>query len=310
MQSINISELPKVDRSRDPYFITPEEWQQMILRAAASRSRVTAGPTDESSLRHPWKTYVEWDNEKEQWMVRVSRGSIRGLVIDREPFPITAWDTVVSDKLTFNVESNDTLAMRPTVEASEPDTALGELKERYFVWRGPDDERDADEVRGLKRVFIYLSVMRPQVNLEAFEDAELPKFFYPDYDENPPTVGWRVKPPTAPADQDIIQALYEPFDRCLLATVWMLGPLGELSAEKVDNSWTPLVQQETWWNLDYVPHPKPLKVAPFRLRALAISPYGLSTIQSLVDDLNQRYAESELRLFLATLHNHGQFFSV
>ena len=308
--------LPEIDRQREPFFITPEEWYQFVLRAAFNRPQVSTSAAGGTSISHPWKVKVLWDLKEKKWALRFRSGSVRGLLVEqKEDMFISKWETIVeagaSSKLPLAsamafldipTEVEESVKKQNSFPGLDRET-MDELVERYFVWK---EGEDATETRSLVMVKVYLFLLRPQVNLLAFENDQLPSFIYPDYEETPPFISIRQN---MPPDLDGMQSLLDPFDWCLLANVFMLGPIGEPLSE-VNESWTPIVQQKTWWNLDYAVNPHVAKIAPYRITN-PLSGYGFNNVQNLINDLNARYAQAELHLFLDGLkNNRGRFFTI
>jgi hypothetical protein len=77
------------------------------------------------------------------------------------------------------------------------------------------------------------------------------------------------------------------YDTLPLATIWMLGPAGELYADEVDESWQPIVEYHTFYNLDHTLNVEIKNLPPLRQLNPAAGLLTGFAVQAAVEIINE-----------------------
>jgi len=109
----------------------------------------------------------------------------------------------------------------------------------------------------------------------------------------------------------VIDALVEaqdPFDIRHIATIWLLGPPGDLTSQEVDETWLPLMDYSTMWNLDYVVNAEIDELEPQVITNPAGFLTGGAAAQPIIDSLNEQ--DAQIRNLLSQANVNGDFWTV
>ena len=83
------------------------------------------------------------------------------------------------------------------------------------------------------------------------------------------------------------------YDTRPIATIWMLGPVGELDAAEVNEQWTPVVQYHTFYNLDHTVQIDVNKIPPLRQLNPAAGLLSGVAVQAAVEIVNETNRQAE-----------------
>lgn len=98
------------------------------------------------------------------------------------------------------------------------------------------------------------------------------------------------------------------YDTCPIATIWMLGPVGELDAEEVTEQWTPVIQYHTFYNLDHMVQIDENTLPPFRQYNPAAGLLSGIVVQAAVEIVNEVNRQAEQAYQNTTIK--GKFWTV
>jgi hypothetical protein len=98
------------------------------------------------------------------------------------------------------------------------------------------------------------------------------------------------------------------YDTLPIATVWMLGPMGELELDEVNESWSPVVQYHTFYNVDHTVEIDINKIPPYRQLNPAAGLLSGIVVQAAVEIVNElnRVAEQAFQ----SISIKGKFWTV
>lgn len=184
------------------------------------------------------------------------------------------------------------------------------------------DDQDPQVARQLHYFEIVLVQPRPVVEPVITDDPSLGndvlniQVRYADPDEEPPFIRFYS---TLPQELlggfggqlsalDAVAAAVSGEDLKHVATVWMLGPPGDMESKYPDSTWTPIVQHHLHWNLDYTVNAQIENLPPLRFMNPAAALIGGDAAQPLVDALNQE--QSQIEQLMATVKIEGDFWSI
>jgi len=151
--------------------------------------------------------------------------------------------------------------------------------------------------RQLRCLEILLYQPRPRVELAITGDRDQFGDFavearYADPDEEPPRIvlSSRLPQEMVGAVRTTVDAAMRgeetfPYDICHLATVWLLGPSGDLTSFYPDNRWQALMEYHVHWNLDYTVNAEVYTIPPLYLTNPASPLTGGEVAQYIVDIL-------------------------
>lgn len=179
--------------------------------------------------------------------------------------------------------------------------------------------QDKGTARLLKSLEVYVEVPRPRIGLleaQTGEDFRVLETFidYATVRSFKPRLQIKATKPVEMEAQNsftVAQALGaedDGIDACHIATIWLVGPEGDLSAKAVTNEWLPVVQHTTFYNLDYTVNTEVNTLPPLRqANPAAPLPSGVFA-QPFVDSINAANREAEQAYANASVN--GKFWTI
>jgi len=148
--------------------------------------------------------------------------------------------------------------------------------------------------RQLRSVEIVLNQPRPVVNFVEADGALVPSVDYPDPKKKPPFLRLQPKPPVTSTDVVSTAIIQTSLNQELhIATVWLIGPPGDLGTVEPGEDWEFVSQNWVWWNLDYSVHVKATEVSLEPVVNPALGLTGSENAQVIVDGLNAQARAAE-----------------
>lgn len=93
--------------------------------------------------------------------------------------------------------------------------------------------------------------------------------------------------------KDALDGVDPGYDTIPIATIWMLGPVGDLEASEVNEEWQPVVQYHTFYNLDHSVEIDIDKIPPYRVLNPAAGLLSGVVVQAAVEIMNEVNRQAE-----------------
>lgn len=93
--------------------------------------------------------------------------------------------------------------------------------------------------------------------------------------------------------KDALDGVDPGYDTIPIATIWMLGPVGDLEASEVNELWQPVVQYHTFYNLDHSVEIDINKIPPYRQINPAAGLLSGVVVQAAVEIMNEVNRQAE-----------------
>jgi hypothetical protein len=317
-----------------------DAWNKLVDRRRKNRI-ISITSLNGSAWQHPWTVSPIWDSASQQWRASIKPGFVNGLAatvnmpddagevpLTHQPqIPLSSWRSIGPDAAPDGFDASGDGA-RFTFEAVP----------RYFTALGVGAAPQiggtdsiiksisgtlSDQVRLLRAMDIMLYQDRPatastfqqsngtdstifQFGVDTITGPNARKRAYirllSKYTPPPP-----VTDPLARLMGDWSDPTR---DELLLATVWMVSPLGAEYYQTPDVSWTPYLQHRVFWNLNHAAKrlPPPLKSENLSLNtglALGTGDRVNEFLLSLVNDANSALAQ-----FIGRNTIEGRFWTI
>ena len=180
-------------------------------------------------------------------------------------------------------------------------------------------EQDLDSASLLYSVELYLKMPRPTVApVQSVSEAGIEyidlQIEYARPTDDPPYLDILTSPPLeteAVMNTTVAMALGGGdvgYDMKHIATIWLVGPPGELYEDKVTADWTPVIQYHTFYSLDYTVEASLRRVPPLRQRNPAAGLLSGVAVQALVEIINEYNRQVEAIYQQVTIN--GRFWTV
>jgi hypothetical protein len=229
----------------------------------------------EDQLIHPWMTTARWDLKKNRWMISVRPGFVNGIdatvpIVDSKNGAV---DVPLMDAPEFPV---DRFAYRTTpIQQDGPIPAffkeLGASVDRSILvdsMGNISSGENSPNRRCLQSVDIYLSVSRAAINGTTYYTASASQTLQVTYTPKInnaallrfgtrprilQTAVWKSQAQMTPLERFYSNSEDIPADELLVATVYLLSPVGVAEGTEADGTWTPFVQHSLFYNLNHAP---------------------------------------------------------
>lgn len=315
--------------------ISAAEWNAMLRDIQRTRVLHTMALPASVPMAHSWHTRVSWDAAEKQWQAIVRPGFVNGIdptarvpgddgeLVDRSltdaPFiPLAAgWRRIGADAApeasTVAPDGSVTLSFEPV-----PDFFLARgVQAKQITTISADDPQvlaaltPGETTRRLRAQDIVLHRERPGL---ASDQEGRPVLVVPPGARRDPYVRVTRRFEVAMAADDPLAWLAGDWeqgtrDSELVCTVFMLSPENVAEDAAVDETWTPFVQHELFWNLSYA-HNLPVFSGgnAFTLQTGLAGGVGDEVIRQILDSNNK--ASQQALDFLATHQVEGRFWSI
>jgi hypothetical protein len=180
-------------------------------------------------------------------------------------------------------------------------------------------EQSRETARVLYCVDLFLRQPRASVSAGVLQDGPDPSYLesfvqYTNTELSPPylvlsndspieaEVGGEISVSAALAGQDT------GYDVLPIATIWIMGPVGDLAADEVDESWQPIVEYHTFYNLDHTVDIEIKDLPPLRQinpAAGLLSGVAVQAAVEIVNETNRQAAEAYQKVLI-----QGKFWTV
>lgn len=239
---------------------------------------------------------------------------VRRVVVPLTQFPEIpisedAWRTVVGPN-TIIAESGDSRSVPPFIQEAynilTPEKRKVDTENLTIASTNIDDtlEQDLDTACLLRSAELFVRMPRPSaVPVYSASEAGIEyidlQLRYSDPVSDPPSVVILTEPPlqTEVVMNTTLKMVLDGndpgYDLKHIATIWLIGPPGELFEGKVNELWTPLVQYHSYYSLDYTVNADMQKVPPLRQYNPAAGLISGTAVQALVEIINAYNREIE-----------------
>lgn len=180
-------------------------------------------------------------------------------------------------------------------------------------------KQDPNLVTQLRSIEVVLEQPRPKIEIVETDDLYLgfpifeQRVRYANPTNDPPRLRLYTTLPTelVAGSQNVLQAMTEAqrdYQSLHIATVWMVGPPGDMETETPDSTWLPLVQHHVYWNLDFTVNAQISEMPPLRFVNPAAGLMSGSAVQPIIDSLNA--ANAQVEAMMNTTKIEGSFWTI